>query len=163
MKLRTIAASIVVSVLLMGSQAFAHITIFGGTGLVLNPTADVVPAGRVNTQFSYWKEEEQFASVRGYSLSGAFRPCFHFCGPAEFYFGFLSSKAYGLGGYTPFGNGGGTGDGGYEPPASSRVLRQGVLPATGAGSYTKVVSAGLNGSGATGNRHLARRGGRRPV
>jgi hypothetical protein len=149
-KLKTIVASVVLCSLMMDSQALAHVTIYGGTGLVFNPTADIVPAGRINTQFSYWREKPNGSSgafsvsslsadsqLKGYSLGVAFSlHCFcNFCRHSEFSLGFQSVKGYGT-------------DGGYIPPEigdeasnESRVLRQGSLPLS-SDRYTKVVSAG---------------------
>ncbi len=71
MKLRKIAVTVVVCSLLMGTQAFAHNTIFGPTGLILNPTAGVMGRGQYSTQLSYYKEEPTFFELRGWNLNVA--------------------------------------------------------------------------------------------
>lgn len=69
MKLRTIVVSVVVGSMLMGAQAFAHNTIFGPTGLILNPTAGVMGRGQYSTQLSYYREEPNFFELRGWNLN----------------------------------------------------------------------------------------------
>lgn len=73
MKLRTIIASVVLSIVLLGGRAFAHNTIFGSTGLIFNPTAGVMPQGQFSLQASYFRETPTFpvTRVRGTTLSGA--------------------------------------------------------------------------------------------
>ncbi|MCS6862262.1 MAG: TonB-dependent receptor [Abditibacteriales bacterium] len=71
MKLRTIVVSVVVSSLLMGAQAFAHNTVFGPTGLILNPTAGVIGRGQYSTQLAYYREEPTSFELRAWSLNVA--------------------------------------------------------------------------------------------
>jgi len=71
MKLRTIVVSVVVCSLLVGTQAFAHNTVLGPTGLILNPTAGVMGRGQYSVQAGYYREKPTFFKLRGWNLNVA--------------------------------------------------------------------------------------------
>ncbi len=71
MKLSTIVVTVIVGYIATCRSAFAHSTIFGSTGLIYNPTAQVMPMGRFSLHGSYLREEPSGQSQRGINLSGA--------------------------------------------------------------------------------------------
>jgi hypothetical protein len=71
MKLRAIIASAVICSLTMSRPVFADSTIFGSTGLIYNPTADIAPRGKFSLHASYLRENVMGRNQHGVNLSGA--------------------------------------------------------------------------------------------
>jgi hypothetical protein len=71
MKRKTVILTPLFCCLLLCSRARADSTLFGSTGLIYNPTAQVAPQGRATVHLSYLRETPDDQRNRGINLSGA--------------------------------------------------------------------------------------------